>query len=186
VQLIAGLMNEVCDAELDRRSARPGKPIASGQVPAGNATFIATALFLLAVPLSLQSGVRAGLILLATLLVAFLHNRSLHRTPASFLGWVVTVPMIAAFVSYADRDIDVAGTAPPTMTLIAFGFAGLCLHLITSLRDLPYDHKAGIKPLPLLIALRTGAPKLMYATIVLSIAAGVVLIIAALGPGLIR
>lgn len=186
VQLVAGLMNEVCDRELDRKVGRPGKRIATGEVPAGNATFIATALFLLAVPLSLQSGVRAGLILLATLLVAFLHNRFLHRTPLSFVGWVVTLPMVAAFVSYADRDVDVPATAPPTVTLAALACAGFCLHLITSLRDLPHDHKAGIKPLPLVIALKTGAPKLMYATIVLSLAAGVALIIAALGPGLHR
>ncbi|RYE79808.1 MAG: hypothetical protein EOO74_03125 [Myxococcales bacterium] len=186
VQLVAGLMNDVCDAELDRRAARPGKRIAAGEVPAGNATFIATLLFLLAVPLSLQSGVTAGLILLGTLVVAFLHNRALHRTPVSFLGWVVTLPMVASFVSYADREVEAAATAPPTQTLIALAFAGLCLHLITSLRDLPFDHKSGIKPLPLVIALKTGAPKLMYATIVLSLAAGVVLIIAALGPGLHR
>lgn len=186
VQFVAGLMNDVCDAAHDRRSARPGKLIASGEVPAGNATFIACVLFLLAVPLSLHSGVTSGLILLATLPVAFLHNRLLHRTPLSFLGWLATPVMLAAFVSYADRGNEAPPTAPPTVTLAALAFGGLCLHLITSLRDLPFDHKARIKPLPLLIALKTGAPRLMWATIVLSLAAAAVIILAALGPGLHR
>lgn len=187
VQLVAGLLNDVFDAPLDKRAQREDKPIADGRVPSGNATFVATALFLLAVPISLQSGVTAGLILLGTLVVAFVHNKALHRTPLSFVGWVVTLPMIGAFVSTADHHAaDVTATGPTTPMVLALALLGLCLHLITSLRDLPGDHAAGIKPLPLAIALRTGAPKLMYATIALTVVAAVVLISAALGPGLLR
>lgn len=186
VQLVAGLMNEVCDQDLDRRAGRPGKRIASGEVPPGNATFIATALFLLAVPVSLQGGVNGGLVLLGTLVVAFLHNRFLHRTPLSFLGWMVTLPMVATFVAHAHREVDLAEGVPPTEMLAVLAFAGLCLHLITSLRDLPFDHKSGIKPLPLAIALKTGAPKLLYATVVLSLGAAAALVYVALGPGLVR
>lgn len=185
VQLIAGLMNDAADAERDRAVQRPGKPIADGRVPRGNATFIATLLFLVAVPLSLQSGLRAGLYLLATLVVAFLHNRALHRRVTSFLGWVVTLPLIATFISYADHGDAVGG--PPTIPmLLAAAALGLCLHLLTSLPDLPLDHQAGIRPLPLSIALRTGAPALMWATIVLTVLTGVALVMVALEPGLRR
>ena len=190
VQLIAGLMNDVSDAPLDRAAGRLRKPIALGQVPPGNATFVATALFLVAVPMSLQNGVTAGLILLGTLVVALIHNRRLHRTPFSFLGWMVTLPMIAAFVSYADSDVAgdpaTAGSAPTSAMLLVMAAVGLVLHLATSLRDLPLDHKAGIRPLPLVLALRTGAPRLMWITIVLAVVTGVALVLVALGPGLHR
>ncbi len=185
VQLIAGLMNDAADAGRDRDVERPGKPIADGRVPKGNATFIATLLFLTAVPLSLQSGLRAGLYLLATLAVAFLHNRALHRTGFSFLGWVVTLPLIATFISYADHG-DNLGSAPTVPMLIASAALGLCLHLVTSLRDLPLDHQAGIRPLPLAIALRTGAPTLMWATIGLTVLTSLALVMVALEPGLRR
>ena len=42
----------------------PGKPVAAGHLPRGNATYAATALFLVAVPLSLQNGLVAGSLLL--------------------------------------------------------------------------------------------------------------------------
>lgn len=184
-QLIAGLLNDVYDAPLDRAAERTGKPIADGRVPRGNATFTATALLIVVVPLSLQTGLGAGGYLLAAVVVAFLHNRALHRTPLSFVGWMVTLPLIATFISYADRG-DASGSAPTIAMLLSAAAAGLCLHLITSLRDLPADHRAGIRPLPLVIALRTGAPQLMWATIALTLLTGVAFIIVALGPGLQR
>lgn len=185
VQAIAGLLNDVFDAELDRRADRPGKPVADGRVPSGNVTFVATALFLLAVPVSLQNGTTAGLVLLSSLVVSLLHNRVLHRTPLSFVGWMLTLPLIAAFVSLSE-DGTRAGTTPTTPMLLVTALLGLWLHLLTSLKHLRADHAARVKPLPLVIALKVGAPVLMYATIALGLATGVLLIMVALGPGLQR
>lgn len=147
-------------------------------VPAGNATFAIIVLLLLAIPCSLQNGTAAGLALLATVLVAYLHNRSLHRTPFSFLGWAVTFALFPAFLSYGGWGGGVHG-APPTWWMTgAAAFLGVCYHLVTTLPDLAADHRAGVHNLPLVIALRTGATKLLVISVVLSLlgVAGVVVV----------
>ena len=46
---------------------------------------------------------------------------------------------------------------------------GICVHFLTSLPDLVVDNQAGTKHLPLRIALRTGAPRLMVISIVATV-----------------
>ena len=60
VQLALGLHNDVSDAALDRKAKRATKPIGMGELPSGNATYLAIVLLVLAIPVSLQSGTVAG------------------------------------------------------------------------------------------------------------------------------
>src|SRR3954453_17080395 len=67
VQLSLGLSNDLCDQRHDYRAQAPGKPIASGALPASRAGYWMIVLILLAVPLSVQNGAVAGTALLVTL-----------------------------------------------------------------------------------------------------------------------
>src|SRR5689334_12919257 len=87
VQLSLGLSNDVNDQAHDYRAQTPGKPVAQGLVAAASASYWMMVLVLLAVPLSVQNGGIAGLALLATIPIGWIHNRWLHRTAFSFVGW---------------------------------------------------------------------------------------------------
>src|SRR3954454_179749 len=80
VQLSLGLANDLSDQHHDYRAQTVGKPIASGVLPASQASYWMIVLILLAVPLSVLNGNAAGVALLATLPIGWVHDRWLHRT----------------------------------------------------------------------------------------------------------
>ncbi len=45
----------------------------------------------------------------------------------------------------------------------------MCVHFLTSLPDLVVDNQAGTKNLPLRVALRTGAPRLLVVAIAVTV-----------------
>lgn len=184
VQLILGMGNDVADAAADRRAKTSGKPIAEDLIPAGNVTFAMVALFLVAIPLSLQNGRVAALALLATVLVGYVHNKWLHRGLFSWVGWTATFGLLPAFLAYGGWAGGMHGT-PPTFGFTAASAAlGFCLHFATTLPDLVADHAAGLRNLPLRVALRTGAPRLLLLTVVATLLATGGLVAAGLTVGL--
>jgi 4-hydroxybenzoate polyprenyltransferase len=168
-QLIMGLLNDLCDVDRDRMGGATDKPIAEGIIPPGNASFAIAVLLLLVIPLSLQNGTQAGLYLLATLLVGFVHNRWLHTTALSWVGWAATFALLTFFVTYGGWGRDADGSAPLTTFVVLCAVLGVCVHFLTSLPDLVVDNQAGTKSLPLRVALRTGAPRLMVVSIVVTV-----------------
>jgi len=168
-QLIMGLLNDLLDADRDRMGGAKNKPIAEGALPSGNASFAIAVLLLLAIPLSLQNGTESALYLLATLVVGYVHNRWLHVTPLSWAGWAVTCGLLTYFVTYGGWGRDADGSAPLTSFVLLCALLGVCVHFLTALPDLVVDNQAGLKHLPLRIALRTGAPRLMVLSIVLTV-----------------
>jgi hypothetical protein len=66
VQAVLGILNDAGDRERDVASGARGNPVAEDRIPSGNATFAATCLAILAIPLALQNGTVAGLALLLT------------------------------------------------------------------------------------------------------------------------
>ena len=183
-QLVAGLVDDVIDARRDRASEAPNKPVAEGLLPTGNATFAILLLLLLAVPLSLQNGLEAGLFLLATIPVAFVHDMWLHRTVLSFVGWAATFALLAYFVTWGGWANETQGSAPlPSFVAWSAGL-GVCVHFLTALPDLVVDNRAGTRHLPLRIALRSGAPALLVITGVATVAVAVGLVYSALTVGI--
>jgi 4-hydroxybenzoate polyprenyltransferase len=183
-QLLLGLVNDVVDERADVRSGVTGKPVAEGVVPAGNATFVAVVLLLLLVPLSLQNGTVAGGTLLITVVVGFVHDRWLHRTWLSWLGWAATFGLLPAFLSYGGWGGGRHGGPPTVAITVVAALLGVCVHFLTTLPDLVADHQSGARNLPLLVALRTGAPKLLIASVVATVAAAAGLVVVALQVGL--
>jgi 4-hydroxybenzoate polyprenyltransferase len=168
-QLIMGLLNDLLDVDHDRMGGAKNKPIADGIIPAGNASFAIVVLVLLVIPLSLQNGTQAGLYLLATLVVGLVHNRWLHTTALSWVGWAATFALLTFFVTYGGWGGDADGSAPLTAFVVLCAVLGVCVHFLTSLPDLVVDNQAGVRNLPLRVALRTGAPRLMVVAIVATV-----------------
>ena len=168
-QLIMGLVNDLVDVDRDRMGGAKHKPIAEGIIPPGNASFVAVALLLVVIPLSLQNGIEAGAYALATLVVGFVHNKWLHTTPLSWVGWSATFALLTYFVTYGGWGREAEGSAPLTTFVVLCAVLGLCVHFLTSLPDLVVDNQARVRHLPLRIALRTGAPVLMAVAIVATV-----------------
>jgi hypothetical protein len=141
-------------------------------------------LVLLAVPVSVLSGTAAGAALLATLPIGWVHNRWLHRTAFSWLGWTLTFALLPAFLAYGGWSGGLHGDAPTWAVTGAAAAVGFCLHFVTTLGDLVDDNKSGARNLPLRIALRIGAPRLLVLTILLTSAAATALVVAGLTVGL--
>jgi 4-hydroxybenzoate polyprenyltransferase len=169
-QMIMGLVNDLLDVDRDRMGGARHKPIADGLIPPGNASFAIAVLLLLAIPLSLQNGTDAGLYLLATLVVGFVHNRWLHATGLSFVGWAGTFALLTFFVTYGGWGRDDDGSSPLTSFVLLCAALGVCVHFLTTLPDLVVDNQARTRNLPLLFALRTGAPRLLALSVVVTLA----------------
>lgn len=168
-QLVMGLLNDLLDADVDRSSGARGKPVAEGVIPPGNASFGIAVLLLLVLPLSLQNGPTSGLFLLSTLVVGFVHNRWLKGTALSWVGWSATFALLTFFVTYGSWGRETSGSAPYTSFVILCAVLGFLVHFLTTLPDLVVDNVAGVRSLPLRVALRTGAPRLMVVTLVATV-----------------
>lgn len=179
-----GLGNDVADVERDRETQARGKPVASDLLPAGNAAFVAVCLAVVAVPLALRHGTVAGAALLACLPVGWVYNRWLRRTALSPLPWILTSSLLLTFVAYGGPGWGLWG-GPPTWEMTAAAAAlAVGVHFLTSLPDLVGDNRTGVRHLPLRIALRVGAPRLLLLSGLVTAAAVVAVVLVALGPGL--
>ena len=128
-------------------------------------------LVLLAVPLAALNGAVAGAALLATLPIGWVHNHWLHRTVLSWVGWAATFALVPAFLAYGGWTGRMHGDAPTWTVTGAAAAVGICYHLVSSLGDLVTDNKAGARTLPLRLALKIGAPRLLVLTMAASGAA---------------
>ena len=184
VQAVLGIVNDAGDRERDAASGASGNPVAEGRIPAGNATFAATCLAILAIPLSLQNGAVAGAALLLTLVSGFLYEKALRRTPLSWLPWAISFGLLPAFLSYGGWGGGVHGGPPtPALTVLA-ALLGVGVHFLISLPDLVADNKTGMRHLPLRMALKVGAPRLLVISIAWTVLVAIGIVLAALAVGL--
>ncbi len=161
-QLTIGWINDVVDRERDRRVGRLDKPVARGWVEPGTVTFAVAVAVLLVIPLSLANGTAAGLAHLAAVLAAWLYDLYLKQTVLSWLPFAVGFGLIPAFLSYGGLGGGLHG-GPPTLTMTALAaLLGVGLHFLAALPDLVEDNETGVRHLPLRVALRTGAPRLLW------------------------
>jgi len=186
VQLSLGLSNDLCDEKHDHRAGTAGKPLAEGRVEASSASYWMMVLILISVPLAAYSGIAAGIALLLTLPIGWVHNKWLHRTSLSFLGWTLTFALYPAFLSYGGWAGAIHGSAPTWQVTAAAAAFGFMAHFVTSLGDLVADNKSGARTLPLRVALLVGAPRLLLLTIVGTGAAAFGLVTAAVSAGLLQ
>lgn len=160
-QTMLGWDNDLVDRVRDERHDLPGKPIASGLLEPGTAWFSLTCGLLLVVPLALSSGVRAGAAYLIALLIGFIANRFLRGNVLSFVPWAAQFALYPAFLAYGGWNGQGTETAPTVLMTVLAGLLGIGVHVLRALPGLVPDNQDGLRSLPLRIALKTGAPRLL-------------------------
>lgn len=176
-QTMLGWDNDLVDRVRDERHDLPGKPVATGLLDPGTVWFSLTCALLLVVPLALSAGVRAGGAYLLALLVGFVGNRFLRGSALSFLPWAVQFALYPAFLAYGGWNGLGADTAPTVLMTVLAALLGIGIHVLRALPGLVPDNKDGLRSLPLRIALRIGAPRLLVVAGVFTAAVVVAMLI---------
>ena len=159
-QSLLGWADDLVDRERDTRR-RPDKPLAGGRLDPGTVRFALTCAVLLVVPLAVANGRRAGATYLALLLVSAVGDRFLHARALSFVPWMASFALYPAFLAYGGWG-GVGSPTPPTPVMVALAAAlGLGVHVLLALPGLVHDHEEGERSFPMLVALRTGTPRLL-------------------------
>jgi len=164
-QAILGWHNDLVDRDRDRRHQTPGKPIAEGRLDAGTAWFSLFCGVLLLVPLSVSNGLTAGGAYLVSVVVGLLGNVVLRRGLFSWVTWAVSFALLPAFLSYGGWGGAATGAAPQVLMVVLAALLGIGVHVLASLRGLVTDNEDGWRSLPLRIALRTGAARLLVVSL---------------------
>ncbi|HEX3221989.1 MAG TPA: UbiA family prenyltransferase [Nocardioides sp.] len=163
-QSLLGWDDDLADEADDRADGRVGKPLVGGSLDRGTVGFALACAVLLVVPLSLSSGIDAGLAYLLSLVVAVAGNHLLRSTALSWLPWALAFALLPAYLSYGGWGGGAQG-APPTVAItVAAGLLGIGVHVLIALPGLVDDNRAGRRHLPLRLALRVGAPRLLVLT----------------------
>lgn len=182
-QALLGWADDLVDRERDTRR-RPDKPLAGGRLDPGTVWFALTCAVLLVVPLAVANGRRAGATYLALLLVSAVGDRFLHARALSFVPWMASFALYPAFLAYGGWG-GVGSPTPPTPVLVALAAAlGLGVHVLLALPGLVHDHEEGEKSFPMLVALRTGTPRLLLLAGVWTGLVGAAILIAGRSVGL--
>jgi 4-hydroxybenzoate polyprenyltransferase len=192
-QFVMGMTNELVDQDIDINSQAPDKPLADGLIAPGTVGFVLFLVLLLSVPAALQNGLLAGLFLLGTLIVGFIHNRALKNGPLSFVGWALTFALYVPFLTFgvwglettSPKSLSIPAESTPGWVSILFAaLLGITIHFAVAIRDLEYDNRAEIGTLPVLLGARLGARGLLTLTVVMGVIASAGLLWAALSNGL--
>ena len=183
-QLTVGWINDIVDADRDRQTGRQDKPVAMGWIERGDVSFAATCVMLVCIPLSLANGTASGIAHLAAVLSAWMYNFYFKSTVFSWLPYAVSFGLLPAFLSYGGLGPGLHG-APPTiaMTVLA-AMLGIGIHFLNTLPDLVEDDETGMRHLPLRIALRIGAPRLLWISLVFTALVSAGIVVAGLTVGL--
>ena len=123
---------------------------------------------LLLVPLSVANGVTAGTAYLLAVVALLLGNVALRRSVLSPLPMAASYALLPAFLTYGGWGGQALGD-PPEIAVTALAAAlGVCVHVLVSLPHLVEDNREGYRHLALRLALRTGAPRLLWITLALT------------------
>ena len=136
------ISNNYFDRILDKKSGRKDKAIANGDIPAGASIRIAVVLLVISIVLSLLLPSYAGFIHIIALIIAWIYNLKLKRTPFSilcYMGAFSIIPLFIAMLTDNNTTIYVMAT---------FAFAGSSAHFVEALKDYDYDKKVSIRPFP--------------------------------------
>ncbi|MGH3334789.1 MAG: UbiA family prenyltransferase [Nocardioides sp.] len=167
-QTIVGWHNDIVDRARDAANEAPGKPVAEGLLEPGTLWFAIACTALLVVPLSIANGVTAGIAYLVVLAVSLLGNLMFRKGLLSWLPWAVSYGLYPAFLSYGGWGGAALGNPPEISITVLAALLGVCVHFLRALPGLVADNRDGYRHLPLRVALRVGAPRLLWITIVLT------------------
>jgi len=183
-QAVVGWHNDLVDRKRDAAHDRPGKPLASGALDPGTVWFALACGVLLLVPLALGNGVTAGCAYLLSVAVALAGNLVLRRSAFSWLPWAASFGLLPAYLSYGGWGGQAEGEPPTVLVTAIAALLGIAVHFLLALPDLVEDNADGMRHLPLRVALRTGAPRLLWITVAVTVFLAVSLVVALATVGL--
>lgn len=167
-QAILGWANDLVDRRRDTSDERLDKPLAQGTLDPGDVAFVMSCGVLVVVPLAISHGPVAGVSYLAALGIGLLSNVVLRRGLFSWVTWAASFALYPAFLAYGGFAGDGQDT-PPEISVTALSAAlGICVHVLVSIPGLVLDNENGMRHLPLRIAIRIGAARLLWATVALT------------------
>lgn len=182
-QLTIGWLNDVVDRHRDARVGREDKPVALGWVAPDTVIFAIACAVLLVVPLSIANGTVAGIAHLLFVASAWAYDLGMKKSFLSWLPYAVAFGLLPAFLSYGGLGGGMHGGPPTvTMTVLASLF-GIGVHFLNALPDLVEDKQTGVRHLPLRIALKIGAPRLLWISLAWTVLTAVGIVVAALTVG---
>lgn len=143
-QFSIGWSNDWLDRHRDRATDRSDKPIVSGAVDATIVGRAAVAALVLCVPLSLAAGLKAGLVHLVAVGLAWSYNLRLKATAVSVLPWAGAFALLPAVAT-----LGLPRTPWPAWWALAAGaLLGAAAHFTNALPDLDDDVRQGVRGLP--------------------------------------
>jgi 4-hydroxybenzoate polyprenyltransferase len=170
-QLSIGWLNDYLDADRDAAVGRADKPVVTGAVSARTVGVAGAVAAVACVPLSLASGVLAGVVHLVATAAGWAYDLGVKATSWSVVPYVVCFGLLPVFVV-----LGLPGAPVPPWWLPAAGaLLGAGAHFANVLPDLDDDAATGVRGLPH----RLGAARSRVAAAVLLLAATVVLAVAA-------
>jgi 4-hydroxybenzoate polyprenyltransferase len=183
-QAVLGWHNDLVDRRRDARHERQRKPVAQGVLDPGTVWFALACGVLLVIPLSVANGVTAGSAYLLALAVGLLANVLLRKGLLSWLPWAVQFALYPAFLSYGGWGGQFTGDPPEISVTVLAALLGIGVHVLRALPGLVDDNEDGYRHLPLRIALRIGATRLLVIASVYTTAVVVALLLAGNAVGL--
>ncbi len=143
-QLSIGWLNDHLDAERDARVGRRDKPVADGAVARRTVGVAAVVAAVLCVPLSLASGVAAGVAHLLATAAGWAYDLGLKATVWSVVPYLVCFGLLPVFVVLGAPG----SPAPPWWLPAAGALLGAGAHFANVLPDLADDAATGVRGLP--------------------------------------
>ncbi len=183
-QAILGWHNDLVDRRRDAAHERPGKPLAQGTLDPGTVWFTLTCAVFLVIPLSIANGVTAGSAYLLAVAVGLLANVVLRKGLLSWLPWAVQFALYPAFLSYGGWGGAFEGNPPEIAITVLAALLGVGVHVLRALPGLVDDNEDGYRHLPLRIALKIGATRLLVLGSVYTVAVLVALLLTGNAVGL--
>jgi 4-hydroxybenzoate polyprenyltransferase len=160
-QAVLGWHNDLVDRKRDLAHETSGKPVALGRIDPGTVWFTLICGVLLVVPLSIANGVTAGSAYLLSLAVGLMGNVVLRKGWLSWLPWATSFALLPAFLSYGGWGGDAMGDPPEISITVLAGLLGIGVHFLLALPGLVGDNADGYRHLPLRVALKIGATRLL-------------------------
>lgn len=152
-QLSVGWSNDAFDAGLDLRAGRQDKPTVQGAVSPQLLWGLAVVALVASIAMSWRvAGWAGGSFHVLAVLMAWLYNTVLSRTPWSWLPYALAFAALPPFLS-----LGLDGTWPPAWTLVLFPIVGVSAHLANALPDIDADRAAGVDGLAVRLGVRRTA-----------------------------
>jgi 4-hydroxybenzoate polyprenyltransferase len=160
-QAILGWHNDLTDRTRDTAHQTPGKPLADGRLEPGTVWYAIVVAALVLVPLAVTTGITAGCLYLASVAVGMLGNVMFRTGVLSWWSWAVSFALIPYYLSYGGWGGRALGPAPEPAMVVLAALLGIGIHFMRSVWGLVADHEDGWTYLPLKLAMKVGATRLL-------------------------